>query len=545
MNLGRYIRTVRHLKWRQIYYRIYYKFKKPKIPCIDFNVTQIKISHAHQPWQQVTPHDNIVKAENYFCFLNETKSIAEQSIWHDSNIAKLWLYNLHYFNYLFAPDKQLSLNEKLKLIRRWINENPSANSVSFEPYPTSLRIVNWIKYLLINPLQDAEIFQSLFKQSQLLNSRLEYHILGNHLLANAKALLFAGLFFQGKEAIKLYQNGLSIYMKEIKEQIAKDGGHFELSPMYHAIVLEDVLDIIQIHHLFNQPLNPMIAATAARMLAWLQGVTHPDGEPAFFNDTSIGIAPTYKQLQQYAQLLCLQIPDAYEEGLFQTKTYCTFKDKEIMIVCDIGNIGPDYLPGHAHADTLSFELSLRGYRVFVNSGISCYEKNKNRQFQRSTAAHNTLVINQKNSSEVWDSFRVGRRAKINCVNIVNNQYNHRMSAQHNGYKHLCNIIHERTWHIKNKELHIIDHITGKPFMTAHMDAFFHFHPHIHLQPISRRQVEIYLFYNKIGLLETDHDIQVNHSYYHPTFGQTIPNLTIKTTAISQLPHTLNTQFFWL
>ena len=45
---------------------------------------------------------------------------------------------------------------------------------------------------------------------------------------------------------------------------------------------------------------------------------------------------------------------------------------EAVVLCDIGRIGPDYLPGHAHADTLSFELSLAGERVIVNSGISEY-----------------------------------------------------------------------------------------------------------------------------------------------------------------------------
>ncbi|MFB1490650.1 MULTISPECIES: heparinase II/III family protein [unclassified Thiocapsa] len=43
-----------------------------------------------------------------------------------------------------------------------------------------------------------------------------------------------------------------------------------------------------------------------------------------------------------------------------------------VALLDVAPIGPDYLPGHAHADTLSFELSLFGQRVIVNGGTSRY-----------------------------------------------------------------------------------------------------------------------------------------------------------------------------
>jgi uncharacterized heparinase superfamily protein len=43
-----------------------------------------------------------------------------------------------------------------------------------------------------------------------------------------------------------------------------------------------------------------------------------------------------------------------------------------VLILDVAPVGPDYLPGHAHADTLSFELSLFGQRVFCNGGTSRY-----------------------------------------------------------------------------------------------------------------------------------------------------------------------------
>ena len=86
-----------------------------------------------------------------------------------------------------------------------------------------------------------------------------------------------------------------------------------------------------------------------------------------------------------------------------------------LLVCDVAPIGPDHLPAHAHADTLSFELSFKGRRVFVNSGTSEYGLSAERQRQRGTAAHNTLVLDEENSSEVWAGFRVARRARARLL----------------------------------------------------------------------------------------------------------------------------------
>ena len=62
------------------------------------------------------------------------------------------------------------------------------------------------------------------------------------------------------------------------------------------------------------------------------------------------------------------------------------------LVCDAAPIGPDYLPGHAHGDLLSFELSLGGHRVFVDSGVESYEADELRRYCRSTRAHNTVEL---------------------------------------------------------------------------------------------------------------------------------------------------------
>ncbi|MFO1266416.1 MAG: heparinase II/III family protein [Rubrivivax sp.] len=109
-----------------------------------------------------------------------------------------------------------------------------------------MRIVNWIKWFLAGEPAQAPWLASLAVQARWLAQRLEWHLLGNHLFANAKALFFAGLFFEGREADEWLATGARILERELPEQVLDDGGQFERSPMYHALALEDVLDLLNV-----------------------------------------------------------------------------------------------------------------------------------------------------------------------------------------------------------------------------------------------------------------------------------------------------------
>ena len=142
-------------------------------------------------------------------------------------------------------------------------------------------------------------------------------------------------------------------------------------------------------------------------------------------------------------------------------------------------LGPDYLPGHAHADTLSFELSLFGRRVLVNSGTSEYGTGPERLRQRGTPAHNTVTINDADSSEVWGGFGVGRRARPLGLWVGNSDHTMKVSCSHDGYSRLSGRpVHRRLWHFSPGELKVTDTIEGY-FNRAR--ARFHFHPDVHVQ----------------------------------------------------------------
>jgi len=460
-----------------------------------------------------------------FRFLSVERELTASVDWDRADWPRLWRYNLHYFDDLAADGAAERASWHSALIERWIADNPPGRGTGWEPYPASLRIVNWIKWGLadrgaaagVPPGLSPAAVHSLAVQARWLRQRLEVHLLGNHLWANAKALVFAGAFFDGPQARAWFDKGLELLQRELREQILPDGGHFERSPMYHAILLEDVLDLIQLADRYPDLVPADVIDhwrdTALRMLAWLRVMTHPDGGIAFFNDAALGIAPDHAALLAYAGVVigpsAAAAPD--DDGdprldVLPESGYVRMQSGPAVLIADVGPIGPDYLPGHAHADTLSFELSLHGRRVIVNSGISTYEADGERLRQRGTAAHNTVVVDGADSSEVWSSFRVARRARPFDVHWGRDSDGILwLRAAHDGYRRLPGrVIHFREWRLTPAGLSIVDRLQGRP---RRAEARFHLHPSASLGDIG---VDVSTFL-------------VNPSTWHPRFGSTSSN----------------------
>ncbi len=481
-----------------------------------------------------------------FRLLNEDGSL-DQHGWDDPDKAKLWRYNQHYFDDLNAEGAAARSAWHAALIQDWIATNPPGHGSGWEPYPTSLRIVNWVKSALAGHDFDASAHQSLAVQTRWLTRRLEWHLLGNHLFANAKALVFAGLYFDGPEAEGWLAKGAQIIAREMPEQILPDGGQFELSPMYHALAFEDLLDLVNIARSFGRDdLARIWAAPLPAMRDWLAAMTHPDGDLAFFNDTAIGIAPAVERLFAYAARLGLSPPSPPDDALHLSSSgYARLTAGPAVVIADLARIGPDYLPGHAHADTLSFELSLHGQRVIVNSGTSVYGLGPERLRQRGTAAHSTLSIDGADSSEVWSGFRVGRRARPHSERVTKDDDALRAEGGHDGYQHLPGApMHHRVWRLTETGLTVIDRVEGRGM--HHLEARFHLAPGHHAE-ISAE-----------GVIRVTHDqsaqvltlraegarITLARSSWHPQFGQNLPNTVICLQAETELPAMIHTTFDW-
>jgi len=204
---------------------------------------------------------------------------------------------------------------------------------------------------------------------------------------------------------------------------------------------------------------------AVRMLDWLKAMTHPDGGVAFFNDATLGIAGGVRELTDYAASLGIPsstIGTADPIVPLVDTGYVRLEAGSAVLLADVGRIGPDYLPGHAHADTLSFELSLDGKRLIVNGGISTYEADAERLRQRGTGSHSTVQVDGQDSSEVWSNFRVARRARPYGVAWKQRDGACYLQGSHDGYRRLPGRpLHRREWSLTPSGLTLVDRIDGR------------------------------------------------------------------------------------
>lgn len=515
--------TIKHLRFKQVYYRVYYRLIKPK---------RVECSlpyRASWQWQGPLLNKQSILSKTEVVFLNEKGSVLCVDDWNSASKSKLWLYNLHYFDDLSSTDSKFRFQLHHHFIDKWIDDNSSCQGNGWESYTISLRLVNWVKWCSLQREVPSKYLKSMLEQACVLSRRLEYHILGNHLFANAKALIFVGAYLQGDNGERLLSIGLELLNKELGEQFLNDGAHFELSPMYHSILLWDLLELIDLANTSKQDeLAECLSRwgkIAENALFWLSSMVHNDGELSFFNDAAFGIAKSPNQIFAYAQSLGLNYYKVKEPLMInESSGYSRITFEDYMAIFDHANVGPDYLPGHSHADTLSFELSIGNQRVFVNSGTSLYGTSIERLRQRQTAAHNTVTLAGKDSSQVWSGFRVAKRAYAQLEKASSSGGEVQLVASHNGYTQQSpKAMHTRTLDFNSDSLIINDTLSKKVPGCFHL----HLHPEVDVTKLSEFELKIMHGDEFLCVFSSSEPLVIKAGSWHPEFGKEISNKKIE------------------
>ncbi len=460
-------------------------------------------------------------------------------------MSKLWRYNLHYFDYL--NDQSRSLELRKQLVADWVAHCNPGMEDAWEPYTVSLRIVNWIKFFLApNVTIQQEWVESLYQQTLWLERNIEYHILANHYLKNGVAIFFSGMYFEGEDADRWIKKGMKILNEELEEQFLQDGGHYERSPMYHSICIMDYLDVL---NLMTSSRDVIVfdeigrfKTRAIQALNFLSTMCLPDGEIPLFNDSAFGITPNPKRIYEYAgQVIGYTRPDMRNElsvTQYPQSGYYILRKGLDMMVIDCGEIGPRHQPGHAHCDTLSYELAVNGRRMIVDSGVYDYEHSQQRAYARSTRAHNTVTIDDEEQSEIWSVFRVARRARPMCGWAQENSEDRAVfEGAHDGYKRLPGaLIHRRRIEYDgSSHWLVVDDIEGAG--RHHAKSYIHLHPDF-TAVIEERRVSIRdAGGHEWASLEmlNEGEVRVEESWYYPEFGRETKNKAIVYTCSGAVP----------
>ena len=453
------INTIRHLTFTQLlwqmFYRIVSKLKTRSLALAQKNVLLPKTVSPKVSFVPPTPVQNgELPQTGQLVFLNRTHKLGWPPQWQQPNLPKLWQYNLHYHDFIW----DLTFEESRTAVTCWIKECTfESGRVEWRPYPTSLRITNWVKYFFGNYRSQTfsdqaflnKLIYSLSLQAIWLLKRIEYHLLANHLLENATALCTIGAFFDGPLAQTCKQKGWRILKDQLPTQILEDGGHFERSAMYHCRLLYCLLDL---YNACDNACQEVLLPYIQRMCSWLLLNCHPDGQIQLFNDAAMNVYLHPVKLQEYAKSMLPETSQIFDKSTMLDRPFACpssgyygwVGNEGTYLICDAAPLGPDYCLAHGHADIFGFELSVYGQRVIVDTGTFSYDVGENRAFTRSTAAHNTVEIDGKDQSEMWYAFRVARRGKPYDVQFHSSNDGFVLSGWHDGYKRLSGRpVHER------------------------------------------------------------------------------------------------------
>lgn len=529
-------------------------------------------------------------AEQRFNFLNQCVSFDEQPEWHNTELTRLWRFHLHYFDFVndliiwYASGKPNAAFQTFRrLASSWIDHNQRLEGDGWHPFTISVRLVNWINAMSVFERQlvdDQSFYQnllsSLFGQAQFLSKDIEFDVRGNHILKNIKALLFVGLSFNGRGPQQWYRRALRLLELELIEQVLADGGHFERSPGYHLAVLKDCLEIAILVERVEGFSPRWLDDALLRMTEYLVAILPLNGQVPLLKDTTwdndvlpidlLNAAalyfrePTFKLSDDFGLypflLFGLSGWETFKEwpenrtprgcvALRDTGYYVMRDDEnDDFLILDFGKPCPDYLPAHAHADMFSYELTVGGQRVIVDSGVYEYTAGYWRDYFRSTRAHNTVEIEGADQSELWDSFRVARRARPGQGIWEETEGYALVQRTHNGYRRLSvPVIHRRTlvWQKACFWL-VVDEVLGEGWIEA--ANYVHLHPDLTFNALSNSIWAIKGSHSHIWLTAFGHERcslvkgqnePICQGWYSERFGELLSNGVLSLYKEANLP----------
>lgn len=381
-----------------------------------------------------------------------------QADWEQADAPALWRFHLHYWDWSWAlaaePDRAGARAWFAALWRSWQAATVAGRGGAWHPYPAALRAWSFCgvhrDLIAGSEIEDCFI-ASLSTHTGFLRRHLETDVGGNHLIKNLKALAGLAEFFADEG---LLDRTLGRLTGQLAVQVLPDGGHYERAPAYHVQVLADLIDVAGLIRAAGREPAPQLALAIRRMRRWLSCVLTPDGQVPLLNDgypvdaglvgaVGAGTAPRHP-------LMVLR-----DTGLVRASA------GGWDLLADVGAPCPDELPAHAHADTLSCLVYVDGVPLLADTGTSTYAPGPVRDYERSTAAHNTVEVDGTDSTEVWGAFRAARRARVSEVSARADAGVLTVEAVHDGFRRLPGRpAHRRRWSLSQTGLRVDDLIGG-------------------------------------------------------------------------------------
>lgn len=382
-------------------------------------------------------------------------------------------------------------------LQNWIESNPylvGANWTSC--LELSIRCLTWL--WAINFAIDAEalndkllwrILTAIDKQMRYVEEYLSLHSqASNHLIGELAGLYIIGTLLPEFPRSRRWQEiAMHRLIKEMEVQVHPDGVNAEQAIHYHRFVLDFMLLVLIVAEQNKQRLPSSIVSRVKKMLEFLASLMDAGGHVPDYGDTDDGevLLLSEAEPQDYPTTLCIgsawfewgelkQFTKGFSENAFwllgeqgaekfealecleKESISCAFRqggyyvlaagygEKEHKLVFDCGPLGYGKIAGHGHADTLAIWLSIGGRPFLVDAGTYRYLGRETwRNYFRSTAAHNTITVDDLDQAVIGGPYIWTRTVKGSCLRWFTSHYFDLVEGTHDGYQHLTDPVTHR------------------------------------------------------------------------------------------------------
>lgn len=479
-----------------------------------------------------------------FSFLNQTRILGWPIDWRCQSIepvSHLWQFQLHYQDALW-PLITSDVDLLWKHVLDWAiaHELPTRTSINdgWHPFCLSRRLANWLQWWAISPPPEkdrAQLLRSIAAQTAYLSENLEWDLRGNHLLFNLWAIGLASTMFDGELGAHCLFIIDRYLPEQLEEQIIDGGEHFERATAYHIEAAELLLDLRDALKVQRPRLAAQCGAIAVQMTNLVDAISHPDGDPPLFGDSTLHIRPILQSLRQALQS-SLDSPSSSAPRAQMHGDYWVWRNRNDCLIFDTGSVGADELPAHAHCDLLGFEASISGHKLFIDSGVFSYEDDENRAWCRSTAGHNCLEVDGLSQCDVWGKFRMGFRGHPELIGEGQSDGSWWCQASHNAYRRVgvpmvsrqftCNV--EGDWVCQD-----ILWGSGEHDLISRL----HLHPDVRVVELTSPEVTLEVGGQQIRIVfeGAGGELTTSTGRYCPEFGLVIPNIVLEYRRRTKVP----------
>jgi len=457
----------------------------------------------------------------HFNFAGRLVSAPNGNPWRLPAPSQAWADELHSFGWLRhfrAAGGDAAKRHVEALIKSWLEDFNDWHPAAWQPETIAQRLIAWLTH---SPM--AISTQDLLYHSAAMNSMARQ---ARHLARTAdtardglpRLIAAIGLVYSGfclPQGDRRLRKGLASLDRELERQILPDGGIATRSPTDQYEALCALVALYSALKDASVEMPPALLQAIDRVAPMVRFFRLGDGKFALFNGGF--------EEDEHAIDMALDLSRAPGQPV-NGAIYSGFQRVQagdLVMLMDTGAPPPAEMSIQAHAGLNSFEVTIGTQRLITNCGsIEQKDTGDWQRASRTTAAHSTLALDNRNSVSILENQRVDRRPSAVKVLRDESDDNITLDVGHDGYEGPLGLEHNRKLRVRRDGTQIAgtDTLTRiaktKSKQPTVYDIRFHLHPTVQVSlSVDGGAAELLLPDGAIWQLECVHGLMIEESIY--------------------------------